>query len=405
MTEQLRTRLRDAADGHTSGIQVPDLLHRAQVSKRRHRYAAGGATVLAAAVLVGGAMGARAALPENPDDTAPASPQPRAEESKWVVMDSANEKRVNDANIGVVRRIIDADNQYVVGKPSASCCGGGSESGEIGASLYFVWQHPGVPQSADPHARPIVQVSIANGWGGTLAECGSKPDDGNQCREVELPGGVVAKMIGTKGDDEHASYAYKQPDGTVIQLSMGMQYGGDAPKFRPDWDTEATYDWGISDRQIAAVLTAEELDPPLKQVRVVPGMSATDAKRALLQALGDDAATYRHKSGTDDDGTKLEGTFAGGGTLSVDLDEMTADLVPADGCQPDEPAVCEERTVDGQTVTTWSVLNQDPGNFQLVLVEGEQRRVYLSYYLPAGGQGALTLDELAQIAADAGWQR
>lgn len=404
MTEQLRTRLRQAADGHVSGIHVPDLVQRARVSKRRHRYATAGSAVLAAAVLVGGGLAARGALPEE-TDTKPADTPTKAEESKWVVLDSANEKRVNDANIEVVRTILDADSQYIVGDPTASCCGGGSDSGELGASLYLVWQYPGVPQSANPDARPIVQISIANGWGAVLAECGSKPKDGNQCREVELPGGVVAKMIGTKGDDEHVSYGYKQPDGTVIQLTMGMQYGGDAPTFRPDWDPEATYNWGISDRQIADVLSAEELDPPLKQVQVVPGISVADAKRTLLAALGGDAEKYQHESGIADDGTTLEGKFTGGGTLTVDLDKMTEDLVPSDGCRPGEPAVCEERTVDGRTVTTWSVTDQDPSNFQLVLVEGEQQRVYLSYYLPAGGQGALTLDELVKIAVDGGWQQ
>lgn len=405
MTEQLRTRLRDAADGHTSGIHVPDLVHRAQVSKRRHRYAAAGAGILAAAVLVGGGLGARGALPENADNTRPADTPPKAQESKWVVLDSANEKRVNDANLEVVRRIIDADNQYVVGEPIASCCGGRSDSGEIGAQLVFDWQYPGVPQSADPDAFARIQVSVANGWGGAVSECGTKPGDGNQCRDVELPGGVVAKVIGTKGDADGVSYAYEQPDGTVVQLSMAMHYDGDGPKFTPDWDSEATYDWGVSDRQIADVLSAEELDPPLKQVRIVPGMPVADARQALLEALGADAAKYRHESGTADDGTELKGTFTGGGTLTVDLDKMTEELPRAEGCRPDEPAICEERTVDGQTVTTWSVTNQDPGNFQLVLVEGEQQRVYLNYALPAGGQGALTLDELVQIAADDVWQR
>lgn len=405
MTEQLRTRLRQAADGHASTILVPDLVQRARAAKRRQRYAAGGAAVLVAAVLVSGGLAARGALPENADNTRPADTPPKAQESKWVVLDADNEKRVNDANIEAVRTILDPDSQYTVGDPSASCCGGGSDSGEIGTSLYLVWQYPGVPKSANPDAQPIIQVSIANGSGAILAECGSKPEDGNQCREVELPGGVVAKMIGTKGDDQHVSYAFEQPDGTVIQLTMGMQYGGDAPQFRPDWDPEATYDWGISDQQIADVLTAEALDPPLKQVQVLPGLSVDDARQTLLAALGDNAGKYRHKSGTADDGTTLKGTFTGGGALTVDLDKMTADLNPTTGCRPDEGATCEKRTVDGKTVYTWSVTNQDPSNFQLILVEGEQQRVYLSYSLPAGGQGALTLDQLVEIAADERWQQ
>jgi hypothetical protein len=164
-------------------------------------------------------------------------------------------------------------------------------------------------------------------------------------------------------------------------------------------------DLGISEEQIADLLTNEDLEVPAKRVPIVPGMPVDDARRILLQALGDDAGKYQHESGTNDDGTTLNGAFTGGGTLTVDLDEMTADLVASDGCRPDEPAVCEERTVDGQTVITWSVTDQDPGNFQLVLVEGERQRVYLNYSLPAGGQGALTLDELVNIAADDRWQQ
>jgi hypothetical protein len=396
MTEQLRTRLRQAADGHVSGIHVPDLVHRAQVSKRRHRYAAAGAGVLAAAVLVGGGLTARAVLPSpdagpqpaNPTGTGSPTGSPTvATEEKWQVLSLEEGERVSDENVRIIREVLDPDGTHIVGDPSGwsgTLSGAENAQGknELGHPIYIDWRSPG-------RQNVEVIVSVATGWQPLVSNCGKTPASGNQCRDVELPGGVAAKAIG------NWSYAHEQVDGTVIQIMSSSSAG----------ENVSLEDLGISEEQIADLLTNEDLEVPAKRVPIVPGMPVDDARRILLQALGDDAGKYQHESGTNDDGTTLNGAFTGGGTLTVDLDEMTADLVASDGCRPDEPAVCEERTVDGQTVITWSVTDQDPGNFQLVLVEGERQRVYLNYSLPAGGQGALTLDELVNIAADDRWQQ
>lgn len=396
MTEQLRTRLRQAADGHVSGIHVPELVHRAQISKRRHRYAAAGAGVLAAAVLVGGGLAARSVLPEQTDGHQPANPTGTgsptgsptvATEEKWQVLGLEEGQRVSDENVRIIREVLDPDGTHIVGDPGGwSGTLSGAENGqgkdELGHPTSIEWRSSG-QQNVD------LNVSVATAWQGLVAPCGTSPDSGNKCRDVELPGGVAAKAIGDW------SFAHEQADGTVVQI-MSSSNGHEEVSLA---------DLGISEEQIAELLTSEGLDVPAKRVPIVPGIPVNDAKRILLEALGDDAGKYQHESGTDDDGTTLNGAFTSGGTLTVDLDEMTADLVASDGCRPDEPAVCEERTVGGQTVITWSVMDQDPGNFQLVMVEGDQRRVYLSYYLPAGGQGALTLDELVDIAVDDGWQQ
>lgn len=396
MTEQLRTRLRQAADGHVSGIHVPDLVRSAQVSKRRHRYAAAGAGVLAAAVVVGGGLGARAVLPSaqdgnqqpaNPTATGSPTGSPTvATEEKWQVLSFEEGQRAVDENVQIIREILDPDGTHVLGDPGGwdgILSGAEDAQGkkELGHPISIEWRVPGQQAVG-------LDVSIATGWQALVANCGKTPDEGNKCRDVELPGGVAAKAIG------NWSYAHEQADGTVIQI-MSHSNGREQVSLE---------NLGISEEQIAELLTSEALEVPAKRVPIVPGIPVNDAKRILLETLGDDAGKYQHESGTDDDGTTLKGAFTGGGNLTVDLDEMTADLVASDGCRPDD-STCEERTVDGQTVITWSVMDQDPGNFQLVMVEGDQRRVYLSYYLPAGGQGALTLDELVDIAVDDGWQQ
>lgn len=389
MTEQLRTRLRQAADGHISGIHVPDLVHRAQVSKRRHRYAAAGVGVLTAAVLVGGGLGARAVLatpdagqqqPANPTGTGkPTS----ATDTKWQSLGLADGQPVVDENARIIREVLDPDDTHIVGNPAAwDGTLGGSENAEGKSELAvyasFGWRSAGEPGPGD------LQVTVATGWAAAVQNC-----DGDRCRDVDLPGGVRAKTT------DGSSYAYERADGTVVEI-MSSSDAATIPPLK---------DYGISEEQIAELLTNEELAVPVKRVSIVAGTSVDDAKRTLLEALGDDAEKYRYESGTDDDGTTLEGKFTGGGTLTVDLDKKTEDQVPSGGCQPGEPAVCEERTVDGQAVTTWSVTDQDPGNFQSVLVEGDQQSVHLIYYLPAGGQGPLTLDELVEIAVDDGWQQ
>lgn len=389
MTEQLRTRLRQAADGHTSGIHVPDLVQRARTAKRRRQYGAGGAAVLAVAVLIGGGLTARAVLPGRDAGHQPAGTgkPTSAVEEKWQVLGLEEGRRVSDENVQIIRDVLDPDGTHIVGEPGGwsgtlSSAENAQGKDDLGHPTYLDWRSPG-QQNVD------VNVSVATGWQGLVAPCGNTPESGNKCRDIELPGGVVAKAIGDW------SYAHEQADGTVVQIMSSPSGSEDVP----------LGDLGISEEQIAELLTNEELEVPARRVPIVAGMPVDDAQRILLEALGDDAEKYRHKSGTDDDGTTLKGTFTGGGTLTVDLDNVTADLPSSGGCRPDEPAVCEERTVNGQTVYTWSVSGQDPSNFQLVLVEGEQQQVYLSYWLPAGGQGALTLDRLVEIAVDDRWQQ
>lgn len=387
MTEQLRTRLRQAADGHASTILVPDLVQRARAAKRRQRYAAGGAAVLVAAVLVGGGLAARAVLPEQTDGHQPAkSPSGSASatsatETKWQVLGLEEGQRVVDEDFRTIREILDPDGTHLADDQYEwdGILSGADDEGETAHALPvgLAWRSAG---ASDPTP---VQVTIATAWRGIPAGC-----QGNSCRDVELPGGVRAKAIGDW------AYAHEQADGTVVQIHSA------------DEGPEATplEDLGISQEQIAELLTSEELAVPSKRVPIVPGMPVDDARRILLEALGDDAETYQHESGTDDDGTTLKGTITGGDVLTVDLDKMTEDVPVIEECAPYQTE-CEVRTVNGRTVLVTSIMNQDPSNFQMVTVQGDQQQVHLYYELPAGGQGPLTLDQLVDIAADDRWQQ